>query len=182
VIPFAVNLRDRPVLVIGAGAVAAAKWTLLLAEGARVTVIAPEAYVPVPPAALWHQRPYQRGDLKGFALVIVAVGLEAVDEAVVAEAHEQGVWVNVVDNPSKCDFFFTAVHRDGDVVISVSSSGAAPALAQVLRDRIREALPPNLAVVARTLRAERDAVHHAGLSTEDRSWRERVRELLDEHS
>jgi precorrin-2 dehydrogenase/sirohydrochlorin ferrochelatase len=180
VIPLAFNLRDKHVVVIGAGKVAGAKWALLLDEGARITVIAPEALVAIPPAISWIQRPYEIGDLADCHLVIVAVGNESVNDAVLAEAHTRGVWANVVDNPAKCDFFFTAVHRDGDVVISVSSSGAAPALAQVLRDRIRALLPARLGDVAQTLRAERHALHEANESTEGRNWRPRVEELLDE--
>ncbi len=120
------------------------------------------------------------GDLDGFVLVIVAVGDNVVNAAVVAEAQQRGIWINVVDNPSLCDFYFTAVHRDGDVVISVSSSGSAPALAQAIRDRIRLLLPHHLGEVAGTLRRERDLLHAEGESTEDFSWRERIEELLTE--
>jgi phosphoadenosine phosphosulfate reductase len=46
--------------------------------------------------------------------------------------------VNAVDDPDRCSVIFSAVHRDGPLVVAVSTSGAAPALAVRLRDRIAE--------------------------------------------
>jgi siroheme synthase-like protein len=96
----------------------------------------------------------------------------------VAEARERNVPLNVVDDPKRSNFYFTAVHRTGDVVVSVSTEGASPALAQVLRDRIRDALPANTEDVARALRAERAELHRRGESTEGIDWRQRVESLL----
>jgi len=74
--------------------------------------------------------------------------------------------LNVVDDPERSDFFFTAVYRDGDVTVSVSTEGASPALAQELRTMIAERLPDNLADVAQQLRRERADHHAKGSSTE----------------
>jgi len=86
--------------------------------------------------------------------------------------------LNVVDDPERSDFFFTAVYRDGDVTVSVSTEGASPALAQELRTMIAERLPDNLADVAQQLRRERADHHAKGSSTEGVDWRSRIRELL----
>jgi siroheme synthase (precorrin-2 oxidase/ferrochelatase) len=72
------------------------------------------------------------------------------------------------------------VHRDGDVVVSVSTEGSSPALAQWVRNVVATALPKNLAAVARRLRAERDALHASGQSTENLAWMQRVEELVRE--
>jgi len=48
--------------------------------------------------------------------------------------------LNVVDDPQRSDFYFTAVHRAGDVTVSVSTEGASPALAQELRTMIARRL------------------------------------------
>lgn len=176
----ALKLFDRDVLVIGAGRIGAGKARLLIEAGARVTMIASEFVAEIPTGlATFHQRDYRDGDVRGFALVISATGDPFVNDRIVDEARRENVWVNVVDDPERSDFFFTAVHRAGDVVISVSTEGAAPALAQEVRSMIAAQLPSNLADVARQLRQERATYHERGTSTEGVDWRPRIRELLE---
>ena len=176
----AANLEDKPVLVVGAGAVGAHKAGLLVEAGGIVTVIAAEVLAPLPRGlASLEVRPYRTGDLRGFALVVSATGDEATNDRIVAEATAERTWLNVVDDPARSTFFFTATHRSGDVVVSVSTEGASPALAQVLRTRIAAALPANLADVASRLRAERQAMHRGRQSTERVDWTPRILELLD---
>jgi hypothetical protein len=65
-------------------------------------------------------------------------------------------------------------------LVSVSTEGASPALAQVIRTLMRDRLPRHLGSVARQLRAERAALHASGDSTEGVDWKPRIQELLDE--
>jgi len=169
------DVRGRPVLVVGGGRVAARKAEALVAEGALVTVIAPEV-VPAIEAlpVLVERRRYARGDAVGYRLVIAATGDPDVSEAVYEDAEAAGVWVNAADDPPHCSFFLTAVHRARPVVVSVSTEGASPALAGWLRDRIAAQLPQGLDDLARRLAAERAALHDAGQSTEGRDWRARL--------
>jgi siroheme synthase-like protein len=174
------KLTDKNVLVIGAGRIGAGKADLLVEAGARVTVIAREVLADLPTGvSSFEERDYRDGDLRGFALVVSATGDATVNDRVVQEAAREGIWLNVVDDPQRSDFFFTAVHRAGDVTVSVSTEGASPALAQVLRTRIAESLPDNLAAIAQQLRQERGDFHASGTSTEGVDWRPRIRALLD---
>jgi precorrin-2 dehydrogenase/sirohydrochlorin ferrochelatase len=178
-LPLAFKMLDRSVLVVGAGRIGAGKAQLLVNAGARVTVIAREQLAPLPEGiTAFEQREYQAGDLRGHSLVISASGDLELDNLIVAEARAEGIWLNVVDDPGRSDFYFTAVHRAGDVVVSVSTAGASPALAQVVRTLVRESLPNNLADVARQLRSERLALHRAGQSSEGIDWRPRIHQLL----
>ena len=176
-LPVALALEDRDVLVIGMGRVGAHKARQMLDAGARVHVISDAVVSDVPEGvASVRIRPYQHGDLDGYFLVVSATADPAVNDLIVAEAKERHVLLNVVDDPPRCSFYFTSVHRDGDVIVSVSSSGASPSLAQWVRRRVQELLPSGLAGVAHTLREERAALHAAGESTE-RDWSQRVEEL-----
>ena len=178
-LPLAIKLTDKDVLVIGAGRVGAGKAGLLVETGARVTMIAREIGADLPrDLASFEQREYRDGDLRGYTLVVSATGDATVNDRIVEEARREHVWLNVVDDPARSDFYFTAVHRDGDVVVSVSTEGASPALAQELRSMIAERLPDNLGDVAQQLRRERDELHADGSSTEGLDWRPRIRELL----
>jgi precorrin-2 dehydrogenase/sirohydrochlorin ferrochelatase len=180
-LPLAMKLTNKPVLVVGAGRIGTGKATLLVEAGARVTMVSSEQLAPLPLGLeSYEARSYRRGDLKGYALVVSATGDPATNDLIVDEARAEGIWLNVVDDPERSDFYFTAVHRDGEVLVSVSTEGASPALAQVIRTLIRDRLPRQLGAVARQLRAERAALHTGGDSTEGIDWKPRIQELLED--
>lgn len=178
-LPLALKLSDKAILVIGAGRIGTGKAALLVEAGGRVTMIARDALAELPQGlTAFERRDYREGDLRGYALVVSATGDATVNDRIVDEARRENVWLNVVDDPERSDFYFTAVHRAGDVIVSVSTEGASPALAQELRSMIAERLPDNLADVAQQLRQERADFHDTGASTEGVDWRPRIRELL----
>ena len=180
-LPLALKLTGKDVLVIGAGRVGTGKAGLLVDAGARVTIITRDVLAELPRGLTsLEEREYRDGDLRGYALVVSATGDAATSDRVVDEARRENIWLNVVDDPQRSDFYFTAVHRAGDVTVSVSTEGASPALAQEVRSMIARSLPDNLADVAQTLRRERDDLHDRGTSTEGIDWRPRIRELLDD--
>jgi siroheme synthase-like protein len=180
VLPLAFHFDEKEILVVGAGHVGTRKAQQLVEAGAAVTVIAEEFRAPLPEglARVEHRR-YRRGDLRGFWLVVSATGDAITNDEIVREANEERVWLNVVDDPERCTFYFMALHRQGDVTVAVSTEGAAPALAQEIRNLAAERLPANLGQIADTLREERRVVHERGASTENLDWSGRIRELLD---
>ncbi len=178
-LPLAFKLDELDVLVVGAGVVGARKAAQLLEAGARVSVIAEELRAPLPKGVLRiEQRRYRAGDLAPYVLVVSATGDAAVNDLIVAEARAARCWLNVVDDPERSSFYFMALHRQGDVTVAVSTSGASPALAQAVRSMVAERLPTNLADVATTLREERRQLHEGGVTTENLDWRARIDELL----
>ncbi len=180
-LPLIVDLHNRPVVLIGAGKIGAGKARQLIAAGAELTVISTAILGDLPDGiSQLHLRPYQSGDLAGAFLVVAATGDSTTNDSIVAEAAERNQLLNVVDDPARSNFYFTALHRDGEVSVSVSTEGASPALAQWVRDEIRRLLPPGLGDVAHQLRRERETLHHSGQSTEGRDWRARVRELISD--
>jgi siroheme synthase-like protein len=179
--PLVADLRDRRVVVIGAGRVGVDKAEALLACGAKVTLISDHVLAPLPDGIEeFLHRPYEHGDLEGALLVVAATGNPHVNDEIVREANERTILLNTVDDLARSNFYFTANYRDGDVLVAVSTGGASPALAQWVRNRVAHVLPKNLARVARQLRHERNELHEAGESTERRPWAQRVAELVDE--
>jgi len=144
--PIFLKITARPCIVIGGGNLAEAKVESLQAAHAKVTLIAPQAGARIVDLAAageieWQQREYAKGDLAGSFLVVAATDVPAVNRAVYAEAIEQNILCNAVDDPPFCDFYFPSVVRRGDLQIAISTAGASPALAQRLRKEINAQLP-----------------------------------------
>jgi siroheme synthase-like protein len=148
--PAFLDVRGRRCLVAGGGAVAARKVEGLLACGARVVVVSP-ALVPALEAvraagAIEHRaRPFRKGDARGCLLVIAATGVAVVDAAIADAARRHRALVNAVDRPAHCDFIYGSVLRRGELQISVSTGGRAPALARELRRRLEDVVGPEYA-------------------------------------
>jgi precorrin-2 dehydrogenase/sirohydrochlorin ferrochelatase len=49
---------------------------------------------------------------------------------------------NAVDEPERCDFYYPAVVRRGDLQIAISTAGRSPALAQRLRRELEVQFGP----------------------------------------
>ena len=176
-LPLALKLSGKDVLVIGAGRIGAGKAALLVDAGARVTMIARDVLAELPQGldGAANSATTARATSRGYALVVSATGDADVNDRVVDEARRENIWLNVVDDPERSDFYFTAVHRAGDVTVSVSTEGASPALAQELRSMIAERLPDNLgrrrpAVARRTSRRSTPPARVPKASTGDREF------------
>ena len=182
--PVYLDLHGRAVLVVGAGPVGARKAAGLIAAGAEVTVVAPEISDDVraldPPAAAVVVRSYDRSLLDEVRpwLVITATNVAEVNAHVARDATAAGIWANSADDPVNCGFILPAIHRQGDVTVAVSTGGAAPALAQYVRDRVGELIGPAYARAAVALRRRRDEFHARGETTEGRDWRPDIEAVL----
>ena len=145
--PVYLSLAERLVVVVGGGAIAERKVAGLLPCGARVRVVAPELTPELARLAergeIEHrERDYQPGDLEGAVLALAEPGGAVRDEAFSAEAEARGIFANVEDVTGRCSFIAPAIVRRGDLVIAISTSGRAPALAVRLRQRLEQELGP----------------------------------------
>ena len=140
---YLVNLKveGRPVLVVGAGAVALRKVEGLLEAGARVTVVAPRICGGVERLARegrieLRRRPYEKDDCAGAFLVMAATDDETVNAQVAGDAGELGILVNVADRPALCTVTLPAVVRRGSLTLAVATEGKCPAFARALREEL----------------------------------------------
>lgn len=139
--PIFLDLKDKPVLVAGAGKVALRKAKGLVEAGARVTVAAPRwepEFEHLPVRLL--KRAVELSDLEGAYLAFTATDDRAVNHAIAAEAKQRGIPVNVADAPAECDFLVPSRIERGDVQIAVSTGGRSPRLAVEVRRKIEEML------------------------------------------
>jgi siroheme synthase-like protein len=163
------DLEGRRCLVVGGGTIAHDKVGGLVACGALVTVVAPEARADVQAlAAEWRQREYDASDLDGHLIVVAATDIRALNEQVSADAEARGMLCNVVDQPDLCTFILPAVHRNGPIAVAISTGGASPALAQRMRDEIAERYDERYVTLARRLRELRPEAKERFASYEER--------------
>ncbi len=139
--PIFLDLRGRNVLVVGAGETSRRKAEAVARAGAAVTTAA--AFDPAM--------------LAGCAL---AIGADAADDqlaALSAAAINAGIPVNIVDRPELCSFITPSVIDRDPISVAVSSGGAAPILARLIRARIEALVPPaygRLAALADRFKAQ----------------------------
>ncbi|MBW3638063.1 MAG: bifunctional precorrin-2 dehydrogenase/sirohydrochlorin ferrochelatase [Armatimonadetes bacterium] len=142
-LPVALNLENRAVLIIGGGAVAARKAAAFLECGARVVVVSPDLSDDFP-AAEYRAKRYQSADLEGFFLVCAGTDSREVNARIACDAKAKGIWCNLADDPENSDFHTVSTIRRGEIAIGVSTSGLSPVLARFVRRKIEESLPLEL--------------------------------------
>ncbi|MFY0578373.1 precorrin-2 dehydrogenase/sirohydrochlorin ferrochelatase family protein [Cystobacter fuscus] len=154
--PVCLRLEGRRVLLVGAGTIAEERSRQLVEAGARLRVVAPVVGASIRQLAdagrlELLERAWRSGDTRGQELVFVATDDSRVSEAVAAEARASGIWLNTADVPELCDFTLPSVGRRGPIVVAVSTSGQAPALARLLRQRFVEQVLPGHVRLARLM-------------------------------
>ena len=142
--PTFLRLTGRHVVVVGGGPVAATKLDGLLAEGASVTLVAPDVRAECDRAGVRIvRRRFEPADLDE-AWWVVAAGPPDVNRAVLAAAEARRIWVNAVDDPPNASAYLGGVVRREGVTIAISTSGRAPALAGLMREALDAWLPADL--------------------------------------
>jgi len=163
--PIFVEVGSITPLVVGNGALAVAKVRTLLLKAPRVTLASgrgpsplsqeiADGIVEIIPAGV------DEPEIRSRPLVVAATGDDAEDTRISALARLLGVPVNVPDRPQLCTFTFGAIVDRGEVMIAISTDGAAPMLATHLRARLEQEFPPRLGRVASIAREYREAVVH----------------------
>jgi uroporphyrin-III C-methyltransferase/precorrin-2 dehydrogenase/sirohydrochlorin ferrochelatase len=161
-LPAFLDVNDRPCVVVGGGPRAARKAELLLRAGARVRVVAerldPALQALAAAGAFEHDpHPFRAAQLRGALLAVAASGDAALDMHVAFLARERNVPVNVADRPEWSTLVFPSVVDRSPLVIAISSGGASPVLARLLRARLEALIPAafgRLAALAEEFRGQ----------------------------
>ena len=160
--PVHINLQNRKCLVVGGGTVAERKVVAMLLSGGDVTVISPDAtellvFLANIGTIRWHKRQFRRSrdhdhcdgvspqksdDTDGYFLVCAATDFTDINSAVFAEAHQKNkiCLVNVVDVIPQCTFAAASVVTDGEIMLSISTSGRSPATSRRIREYFEKVL------------------------------------------
>ena len=174
-LPIFLNIKQRDCLVVGGGQVAARKVALLKKAGSSITVISPGLCDDLSAMAaantITHiERNFEDADISNQAIIIASTDDREVNERISAIAHEKGIPVNVVDNPDLCSFLMPSIIDRSPVQIAISTGGASPVLARLLRGRLESSIPSACGRLASLVEEYRDAVKERFSDVESRRY------------
>ena len=152
-LPIFINLKQRPVLVVGGGDIALRKINLLIKAQARVDCLSPffcegmnslsrDNYVNL------INKSFEPADIKDYSVIIAATDDATVNSSISSIAHDKRIPVNVVDSPALSSFIMPSIVDRSPVIIAVSSAGKAPVLARIIRAKLETVIPSSYGILA----------------------------------
>jgi len=154
------NLKNKKILLVGGGHIALEKLEKLVEFTKDIDVIAKEISENFETFARKHtlsieKRAYIVGDILPYDVVIVATETVTLHKDIYEESRTTRILVNSVDNTAYCDFIFPSYIKKGDLTISISTSGASPAMAKRLRIYIETLIPNSIELFLKEMRGLR---------------------------
>lgn len=162
-LPIFLRLTDEPALVVGGGTVAARKVSLLREAGALVSVVSPELDASLQALKVANEIEhieglYQDDMVRHYQLVIAATSDAATNKRISEQAKARNIPVNVVDRPALCSFIVPSIVDRSPVVVAVSTGGASPVLARMIRARLETLIPASYGRLASLVQKYRAAL------------------------
>lgn len=141
-----VLLRNPKILLIGGGKVALQKAEVMQSNEINFAIIS-EHFIDDFKKIKREQviKSFEKGDLSNYNIVIDATGNKGVERIIGKAKKEKFFLLNTVDIPHKCDFYFSALLNYGKLKIAVSSDGASPTISQMVRNKIKNVIPYEIA-------------------------------------
>lgn len=149
--------------LVGHGEALARRAALLAQAGAAARLLSPDASDEV---------------LASLNLLFVAGLVEGEARLLAGRARALGVLVNVEDVLPLCDFHVPAIVRQGDLLLTVSTGGKAPAMARQVREHLANSFGPQWGARVDALGKARAKLRSQGLPPATVS--KKVRSLVTE--
>tara|TARA_Y100000389_G_scaffold26629_1_gene22863 strand:- start:551 stop:1954 length:1404 start_codon:yes stop_codon:yes gene_type:complete len=153
--PFFLQLNKLPCLIVGGGSVAERKLDLLIKANANITIVSKDFTAYILELSKknnikciteeYSEKIFQK---QQFKFVIAATNNSTLNEQVAKDCDKNNIIINVVDQPDICDFIFPSILERGDITVAVSTGGASPVLARVLRTKLETMIPSNYGKLA----------------------------------
>ena len=147
--PAFIKLDNKKILIVGGGYIAYEKLDHLLDFTQDIYVIASEFSQEMMNRIEkenlgFEKRPYVKGDIKEYAVVIVAVDDIPLQADIFKESKEYNCLCNSVDSVDYCDFIFPSYIKKDDLTIAISTSGASPAMAKHMKLYLKNLIPDSI--------------------------------------
>ena len=143
--PMFVDLSDKNIVVVGGGKIATRRVETLLLFTRNITVIAPRMTAELLELGkagkiTIQTRPVKRSDFNLAYMVLAVTNDWKLNDEIYRVCKEEGIYVNVADDKSKCDFYFPGIYMKDEVVIGITASGLDHSRAKKVRLAIQEAM------------------------------------------
>ena len=145
-LPLFIDIKDKPCLVVGGGKIAARKLKMLCKADANIIVIAPticdEIKTLCDTHSLYvHTRNFSDDDIQNQCLIIAATNDAALNKRISHLAKQKNILVNVADDFKQGDVVLPSVIDRDPIQIAVTTGGASPVLARLLRRNLERCTP-----------------------------------------
>jgi len=151
-------LKNQKILLIGGGDVALQKAKVLSHNEIEFAIIAKELKKEIlSTTKTIIKKEFKLKDIKDFYIIIDATGDKKVAKKLIKYKKNHNILLNVVDNPTLCDFYFMALTKNKPLQIAVSSNGASPTAAKFFRDECEKLIPKDIAAYLKKKQKERNS-------------------------
>jgi len=136
--PIAINIENEKILLIGGGKVASHKIPLIQKYADDITVCSGNILDEIKTMDVSIiEKDYYKDVLDPFFLVYACTDNKEVNEQIRKDCLEKKILVNLVDNPTKCQFVSPAIYRDKNISVAVTSNGENVYKSIEVRDKIK---------------------------------------------
>ncbi len=140
-LPVGLDLRDRPCVVVGGGAVGTRKARTLARVGARVTIVSPEIGEELAGDVKagrirWLREPFRPEHLEGARVAVLATDDAALNARAAREASARGILACDASSADGTELIFGALVEHDGVTLGAFTDGRDPARARRIRDAV----------------------------------------------
>lgn len=161
--PIFLNFENKKILVVGGGKIATSKIEKLLDFTKNITIISKSFTKKLAKkinknSLISKKRAYQKDDIKGYDIVIVATNDIKLQKNIYKEAKKQNCLFNCSDIKKYCDFTFSSFMKKDDLIVAISTSGVSPALAKQMKKYFSKLIPEDISLFLQQMREDRKSL------------------------
>jgi len=156
-----IDLSEKEILIVGGGKVAARKAKLFLREKSLVTVISDEfneLFTDFEGSITMIKSSYDKKYLSGKFLVIAATNNSSINREICEDAKKLDILYNAVDKSIDNAVMFQSSMQRGDLVVSVSTSGAFAGFSKNIKRELEDYFPEDYGDYVDYLAKQRDLI------------------------
>lgn len=145
-LPLFVDIKDKPCLLVGGGKIAARKLKMLCKAQAAITVVAPDICDEISELSARYRmdinlREFKDEDINDQRLIVAATNNSDLNNKVSELAKLKDIFVNVASDFTEGDVVLPSVIDRDPIQIAITTGGASPVLARILRGNLERCTP-----------------------------------------